>query len=91
LLLDEPTNNLDINTIRWLEHTLNERNSTMVIISHDRHFLNQVCTHMADLDYATIRLYPGTWDDYIEASTQARERASAANAKAKERVAELQS
>ena len=91
LLLDEPTNNLDINTIRWLEHTLNERNSTMVIISHDRHFLNQVCTHMADLDYATIRLYPGTWDDYIEASTQARERSAAANAKAKERVAELQS
>jgi ATPase subunit of ABC transporter with duplicated ATPase domains len=63
----------------------------MVIISHDRHFLNQVCTHMADLDYATIRLYPGTWDDYIEASTQARERAAAANAKAKERVADLQS
>ncbi|MCB1638929.1 MAG: ATP-binding cassette domain-containing protein, partial [Thiothrix sp.] len=51
LLLDEPTNNLDINTIRWLENTLNERESTMVIISHDRHFLNQVCTHIADLDY----------------------------------------
>jgi ATPase subunit of ABC transporter with duplicated ATPase domains len=90
LLLDEPTNNLDIDTIRWLENVLNERDSTMIIISHDRHFLNQVCTHMADLDYRTIRLWPGTWDDYIEASTQARERASAANAKAKERVAELQ-
>jgi ATPase subunit of ABC transporter with duplicated ATPase domains len=51
LLLDEPTNNLDINTIRWLEDVLNARGSTMVIISHDRHFLNSVCTHMADLDY----------------------------------------
>ena len=50
LLLDEPTNNLDINTIRWLEDVLNNRDSTMIIISHDRHFLNQVCTHMADLD-----------------------------------------
>ncbi|WP_417068383.1 ABC-F family ATPase [Niveibacterium terrae] len=90
LLLDEPTNNLDINTIRWLEGVLNNRNSTMIIISHDRHFLNQVCTHMADLDYGRIQTYPGNWDDYMEASTQARERASAANAKAKERVAELQ-
>ncbi len=51
LLLDEPTNNLDINTIRWLEDVLNGYQSTMIIISHDRHFLNQVCTHMADLDY----------------------------------------
>ncbi|HEY9103209.1 ABC-F family ATPase [Chitinimonas sp.] len=90
LLLDEPTNNLDINTIRWLEHTLNERNSTMIIISHDRHFLNQVCTHMADLDYNTIQIYPGNYDDYMLASTQARERALGANAKAKERIAELQ-
>jgi ATPase subunit of ABC transporter with duplicated ATPase domains len=90
LLLDEPTNNLDINTIRWLEDTLNERNSTMVIISHDRHFLNQVCTHMADLDYNTIQLYPGNYDDYMEASTQARERQLGANAKAKERITELQ-
>jgi ATPase subunit of ABC transporter with duplicated ATPase domains len=90
LLLDEPTNNLDINTIRWLEHVLNERNSTMIIISHDRHFLNQVCTHMADLDYGRIQVWPGTWDDYVEASTQARERQSAANQKAKEKVQELQ-
>jgi ABC-type multidrug transport system ATPase subunit len=59
LLLDEPTNNLDINTIRWLENTLNQRNSTMIIISHDRHFLNSVCTHMADVDYGEIRIYPG--------------------------------
>ena len=90
LLLDEPTNNLDINTIRWLENVLNGRDSTMIIISHDRHFLNQVCTHMADLDYQTLKVYPGNYDDYMEASTLARERQSAANAKAKERVAELQ-
>jgi ATPase subunit of ABC transporter with duplicated ATPase domains len=90
LLLDEPTNNLDINTIRWLENVLNGRDSTMIIISHDRHFLNQVCTHMADLDYRTLKVYPGNYDDYMEAATQARERQSQANAKAKERVAELQ-
>jgi ATPase subunit of ABC transporter with duplicated ATPase domains len=90
LLLDEPTNNLDINTIRWLEDMLNARESTMIIISHDRHFLNQVCTHMADLDYGKITLYPGNYDDFMEASTQARERQSNANAKAKERIAELQ-
>jgi ATPase subunit of ABC transporter with duplicated ATPase domains len=89
LLLDEPTNNLDINTIRWLEHVLNERNSTMIIISHDRHFLNEVCTHMADLDYNTIRIYPGNYDDYMLASTQARERQLSSNAKAKERIQEL--
>ena len=90
LLLDEPTNNLDINTIRWLEDVLNARESTMIIISHDRHFLNQVCTHMADLDYGKITIYPGNYDDFMEASTQARERQSNANAKAKERIAELQ-
>ena len=90
LLLDEPTNNLDIATIRWLENAINERNSTMVIISHDRHFLNQVCTHMADLDYGKIAVYPGNYDDFMEASTQARERQQSANAKAKERIAELQ-
>jgi len=90
LLLDEPTNNLDINTIRWLENVLNGYQSTMIIISHDRHFLNQVCTHMADVDYGEIRVYPGNYDDYMLASTQARERLVANNAKAKERVAELQ-
>lgn len=90
LLLDEPTNNLDINTIRWLENVLNGYDSTMIIISHDRHFLNEVCTHMADLDYRELRVYPGNYDDYMLASTQARERAAASNAKAKERVAELQ-
>ncbi len=90
LLLDEPTNNLDINTIRWLENVLNERNSTMIIISHDRHFLNQVCTHMADMDYGTLKIYPGNYDDYMLASSQARAQQVAANTKAKERVAELQ-
>ncbi len=90
LLLDEPTNNLDINTIRWLEDVLNGRDSTMIIISHDRHFLNQVCTHMADLDYGKITTYAGNYDDFMEAAQQARERQSQANAKAKERIAELQ-
>ena len=90
LLLDEPTNNLDINTIRWLEDILNVRESTMIIISHDRHFLNQVCTHMADLDYGTIKVYGGNYDDFMEASTVARERQVSANTKAKERVADLQ-
>ncbi len=90
MLLDEPTNNLDINTIRWLESELNKRNSTMVIISHDRHFLNSVCTHMADLDYGEIRVYPGNYDDYMTASTQIRERMYADNAKKKAKIAELQ-
>jgi ATPase subunit of ABC transporter with duplicated ATPase domains len=61
LLLDEPTNNLDINTIRWLEGVLNQRTCTMIIISHDRHFLNAVCTHMADIDYGELRVYPGNY------------------------------
>jgi ATPase subunit of ABC transporter with duplicated ATPase domains len=90
MLLDEPTNNLDINTIRWLENVLNERNSTMIIISHDRHFLNSVCTHMADMDYGELRVYPGNYDDYMTASTQVREQLLASNAKKKAQIAELQ-
>ncbi len=90
LLLDEPTNNLDINTIRWLENVLNQRNSTMIIISHDRHFLNQVCTHMADMDYGTLKVYPGNYDEYMLASSQARAQQLSNNAKAKDKVAELQ-
>ena len=90
LLLDEPTNNLDIATIRWLENVLNDRNSTMIIISHDRHFLNQVCTHMADLDYGKITVYPGNYDDFMEASSMARQQQKNANERAKERIAELQ-
>ncbi len=91
LLLDEPTNNLDINTIRWLEEVLNERNSTMIIISHDRHFLNSVCTHMADLDYGGLRIYPGNYDEYMTAATQVRERQHNENAKKKAQIADLQS
>ncbi|QIQ22006.1 ABC-F family ATPase [Zophobihabitans entericus] len=91
LLLDEPTNNLDIDTIRWLEQTLNERESTMIIISHDRHFLNMVCTHMADMDYGELRVYPGNYDEYMTAATQARERLLADNAKKKAQISELQS
>ncbi len=90
LLLDEPTNNLDINTIRWLEDILNNRNCTMVIISHDRHFLNQVCTHTADMDYAKLTVYPGNYDDFMEASSMARAQQAKDNAKAKQQIADLQ-
>ncbi len=90
LLLDEPTNNLDINTIRWLEDVLNNRNCTMIIISHDRHFLNQVCTHTCDMDYGKLTVYPGNYDDYMEASTAARAQQAKDNAKAKQQIADLQ-
>lgn len=90
LLLDEPTNNLDINTIRWLEGVLNERKSTMIIISHDRHFLNAVCTHIADIDYGDIKVYPGNYDDFMIAATQARETLHNENSKMKVQIAELQ-
>jgi ATPase subunit of ABC transporter with duplicated ATPase domains len=90
LLLDEPTNNLDINSIRWLEDVLNKRSSTMVIISHDRHFLSSVCTHMADVDYGEIRVYAGNYDDYMEAATLARQQLEKDNAKAKDRIADLE-
>ncbi|EAP96332.1 ABC-F family ATPase [Vibrio splendidus] len=90
MLLDEPTNNLDMDTIKWLEDTLNQRNCTMIIISHDRHFLNSVCTHMADLDYGALRLFPGNYDEYMTAATQARERLLSDNAKKKAQIAELQ-
>ena len=90
LLLDEPTNNLDINTIRWLEDILNNRNCTMIIISHDRHFLNQVCTHTADMDFAKLTVYPGNYDDFMEASTMARAQQAKDNAKAKQQIADLQ-
>ncbi|WP_299004386.1 ABC-F family ATPase [uncultured Shewanella sp.] len=90
LLLDEPTNNLDIDTIRWLQEMLNQRNSTMIIISHDRYFLNSVCTHMADLDYGELRVFPGNYDEYMTAASQARERLMADNAKKKAQISELQ-
>lgn len=90
LLLDEPTNNLDINTIRWLEEYLCASTSTMVIISHDRHFLNSVCTHMADLDYGELRVFPGNYDEYMTAATQKLERMHAENVKKKVKMGELQ-
>ncbi|WP_422447185.1 ABC-F family ATPase [Endozoicomonas sp. ALB091] len=91
MLLDEPTNNLDINAIRWLEEILKQRDCTMIIISHDRHFLNSVCTHMADLDYGKLQLMPGNYDEYMTAATAARERLQADNARKKAQIAELQS
>ncbi|HTT04852.1 MAG TPA: ABC-F family ATPase [Steroidobacteraceae bacterium] len=90
LLLDEPTNNLDIHSIRWLEGILNTYNATMIIVSHDRHFLNQVCTHIADLDFQQLKIYPGNYDEFMLASLQARQRVEAANAKAQDRIADLQ-
>ncbi|TKB53932.1 ABC-F family ATPase [Ferrimonas aestuarii] len=91
MLLDEPTNNLDIHTIHWLEEVLQARSCTMIIISHDRHFLNGVCTHMADIDYGELRMYHGNYDEYMTAAEQARERMLADNAKKKAQIAELQS
>jgi ATPase subunit of ABC transporter with duplicated ATPase domains len=90
LLLDEPTNNLDIHSIGWLERALNDYNATMIIISHDRHFLNQVCTHIADLDFQQLKIYPGNYDDFMLASVQARQRVEASNAKAKDKISDLQ-
>jgi ATPase subunit of ABC transporter with duplicated ATPase domains len=89
-LLDEPTNNLDINTIRWLEETLNQSKATMIIISHDRHFLNSVCTHMADLDYGDLKLYPGNYDDFTMASLEARQQTINNNEKKKSEIEQLQ-
>ena len=89
LLLDEPTNNLDINSIRWLEGVLSARKSTMVIISHDRHFLNGVCTHMADLDYGALNVFPGSYDDFMVAATAIQERMRSDNAKKEEKIKDL--
>lgn len=89
LLLDEPTNNLDINTIRWLEGVLVQRKCTMIIISHDRHFLNSVCTHMADLDYGSLKLFPGNYDEYMLAATQARAQQFSDNAKKSAQIDQL--
>ncbi|GGW81624.1 ABC-F family ATPase [Alteromonas halophila] len=91
LLLDEPTNNLDIYTIDWLAQELSQRKSTMIIISHDRHFLNSVCTHMADIDYGELRIYPGNYDAFVEASTLAQEQLHQENAKKSAEIEELQS
>ena len=90
LLLDEPTNNLDIHTINWLGSILNQRKSTMIIISHDRHFLNSVCTHMADIDYGELRIYPGNYEAFMAASTLMREQLESSNAKKSAELADLQ-
>ncbi len=91
LLLDEPTNNLDIHTIHWLSEMLNQRKSTMIIISHDRHFLNSVCTHMADIDYGELRIFPGNYEAFVAASTLIQEQLHAGNAKKAAELEELQS
>jgi ATPase subunit of ABC transporter with duplicated ATPase domains len=89
LLLDEPTNHLDIKTINWLENFLKAYEGVVIVISHDRHFMNSVATHICDVDYGTISVYPGNYDEYMEASTQARERMEADNKRKKEKIAEL--
>ncbi len=89
LLLDEPTNHLDMESIGWLEKFLHEYKGTLIVISHDRHFLNSVCTHIADIDYETIIIYPGIYDDMVVAKTAGRER-SELEAKSKEKkIAQL--
>jgi ATPase subunit of ABC transporter with duplicated ATPase domains len=90
LLLDEPTNNLDIHTIGWLEEVLNVRKCTMIIISHDRHFLNAVCTHMADIDYGDLRIYPGNYEAFMAASSLIQEQLLSGNAKKAAEMEELQ-
>ncbi len=90
LLLDEPTNNLDIHTIGWLEGELNKRKCTMLIISHDRHFLNAVCTHMADIDYGELRIYPGNYEFFLAQSALIREQLLSGNAKKSAEIEELQ-
>ena len=90
LLLDEPTNNLDINTIDWLSGELNQRKCTMIIISHDRHFLNSVCTHMADIDYGELRIYPGNYEYFMAAAGLIREQLLAENSKKSAEINELQ-
>jgi ATPase subunit of ABC transporter with duplicated ATPase domains len=90
LLLDEPTNHLDLESIGWLENFLHQYRGTLIVISHDRHFLNSVTTHIADIDYDTIIIYPGNYDDMIHAKTSVRERAES-EAKSKEKkISQLQ-
>jgi ATPase subunit of ABC transporter with duplicated ATPase domains len=90
LLLDEPTNHLDLDTIHWLEEFLHEYEGTMIVISHDRHFLNSVCTHIADIDYDTIIVYPGNYDNMVMQKVQARETIEASNRDKEKKIAQLQ-
>jgi ATPase subunit of ABC transporter with duplicated ATPase domains len=91
LLLDEPTNHLDIKAIRWLENFLLNFENTVIVVSHDRHFLNKVCTHMADLDFGRIQIYVGNYDFWYESSQLALKMAQDANKKKEEKIKELQS
>ncbi|HEY8945056.1 MAG TPA: ATP-binding cassette domain-containing protein [Polyangiaceae bacterium] len=90
LLLDEPTNNLDIESIRWLERFLQNYRGVLITISHDRRFLNEICTHIADIDYETIITYPGGYDDMIMAKGQVRGRVEQENAERKKKIEQLQ-
>ena len=90
LLLDEPTNYLDLQSIHWLEETLKAYTGTLIVISHDRHFLNSVCTHIADIDYETVIIYTGNYDDMVAAKIQGREKIEAENREKAKKIAQLQ-
>jgi ATPase subunit of ABC transporter with duplicated ATPase domains len=90
LLLDEPTNNLDLDTIRWLEKFLCEYEGVLITISHDRHFLNEICTQIADIDYNTIIVYPGGYDDMVMAKSQLRGRVEQENSERQKKIEQLQ-
>src|SRR5689334_6615329 len=89
LLLDEPTNHLDLDSIHWLEEFLGRYDGTLIVISHDRHFLNNVCTHIADIDYETIITYTGGYDDMVMAKTQIRSTIESENAQREKKIAQL--
>jgi ATPase subunit of ABC transporter with duplicated ATPase domains len=89
LLLDEPTNNLDLDSVHWLKEYLCEYHGVLIVISHDRHFLNSVCTHTADIDYQAIIMYPGGYDEMVLAKTQIRARMEAENAVREKKIAQL--
>ena len=90
LLLDEPTNDLDLKTINWLEDFLIDFENTVIVVSHDRYFLNKVCTHIADVDYGKIKVYPGNYDFWYESSQLALKQMKEANKKKEEKIKELQ-
>jgi ATPase subunit of ABC transporter with duplicated ATPase domains len=89
LLLDEPTNHLDLDSIHWLQGFLNNYDGVLIVISHDRHFLNSICTHIADIDYQTIITYTGTYDDMVVAKTQIRSQIEGQNAQREKKIAQL--
>ena len=89
LLLDEPTNHLDLDSIHWLKSFLNDYEGVLIVISHDRHFLNGICTHIADIDYETIITYTGTYDDMVVAKTQIRSQIEGQNAQREKKIAQL--